>query len=248
MGVLVPEGFVLSSLANDAERTVVGAFVSGLSDGWLILPSVGLRIADRDRELDVVLIHETYGIVDIEVKGHLVHIARGQWCRGEYDEPLVPSPPWQAKGNAYALRDHLRTVFPGLNHLEVSWGIAFPNTEAVRGNLPPEVTREQVLTRVDLDDVSEAVEVLASQRYQSQVLTADDISVRVRAGLPVWTDIHSLTGDVRSGLQSLGPPAEGDPYAELRLRTVSGDITIAHLADAPGSDGTHEHPSLHQNR
>ncbi len=176
MGVLVPEGFALSSLANDAERTVVDAFVSGLSDGWLILPSVGLRIADRDRELDVVLIHETYGIVDIEVKGHLVHIARGQWCRGEYDEPLVPSPPWQAKGNAYALRDHLRTVFPGLVHLEVSWGIVFPNTETVRGNLPPEVTREQVLTRVDLDDVAEAVEVLASQRYQTQVLTSDDIS------------------------------------------------------------------------
>ena len=184
MGVLVPEGFVLSSLANDAERIVVEAFVSGLSDGWLVLPSVGLRIAERDRELDVVLIHETYGIVDIEVKGHLVHVVRGQWCRGPHDEPLVPSPPWQAKGNAYALRDHLRTVFPAFEHLEVSWGIAFPNTEAVRGALPPEVTREQVLTRADLDDVAEAVEVLASQRYQTQVLTNDDIDQIVQVLRP----------------------------------------------------------------
>lgn len=63
-----------------------------------------------------------------------------------------------------------------------------------------------------------------------------DISVQVSAGLPVWTDIHSLSGDVRSALQSLGQPAEGDPYVELRLRSVSGDIAVAHLASAPDHD------------
>ncbi|MEO6988546.1 MAG: NERD domain-containing protein [Aquihabitans sp.] len=184
MGVLVPEDFVLSSLANDAERAVVDSLVRGLSDGWLVLPSVGLRIGGRDRELDVVLIHETYGIVDIEVKGHRVHIAGGQWCHGRHDEPLVPSPPRQAKNNAYALRNHLRTVFPGLDRLEVSWGIAFPHTEVVRGALPPEVTREQVLTRVDLDDAAEAIEVLASQGYTTQVLTRDDIDQIVQVLCP----------------------------------------------------------------
>lgn len=70
-----------------------------------------------------------------------------------------------------------------------------------------------------------------------------DVSVQVRAGLPVWTDIHSLTGDVRSGLQSLGQPAEGDPYVELRLRTVSGDIAVAHLVGAPDYGHTSQHPS-----
>ncbi|USQ76900.1 DUF4097 family beta strand repeat-containing protein [Ornithinimicrobium cryptoxanthini] len=70
-----------------------------------------------------------------------------------------------------------------------------------------------------------------------------DVSVQVRAGLPVWTDIHSLSGDVRSGLQSLGQPAEGDPYVELRLRTVSGDIAVAHLVEAPEHDPASQHQS-----
>lgn len=58
-----------------------------------------------------------------------------------------------------------------------------------------------------------------------------DLSVAVAAGLPTWTDINTMTGDVRSSLQSLGEPAEGQPYVELRLRTVSGDIVVGHLAD-----------------
>lgn len=184
MGVLVPEDFLLSSLANEAERAVVEAFVTQLSDGWLVLPSVGLRLGGRDRELDVVLIHETFGIVDIEVKGHLIRIVDGQWCSGPHRAPLATSPPKQAMGNAYALRDHLRTVFPGLTRLEVSWGIAFPNTEAVIGVLPPEVTTEQVLTRAHLDDAAEAVEVLASQGYTTQLLTVGDIEQIVQVLRP----------------------------------------------------------------
>ena len=175
MGVLVPEDFVLSSLANEAERAVVDALVTQLSDGWLVLPSVGLRCSERDRELDVVLIHETYGIVDIEVKGHLVRVVEGQWCSGRHGVPLVPSPPKQAMGNAYALRDHLRAVFPALDRLEVSWGLAFPNTDTVSGALPPEMTREQVLTRPELHAAGDAVEILAAQRYSTQKLTRDDI-------------------------------------------------------------------------
>lgn len=184
VGTLVPEDFVLSSLVNDAERAVVDAFVSGLSDSWLVLPSVGLRLDGRDRELDVVLIHQTYGIVDIEVKGHLIRIVDGQWCSGRHDAPLATSPPKQAMGNAYALRNHLRTVFPGLPRLEVAWGIALPNTDAVLGVLPPEVVMEQVLTRPDLEDAADAVEILASQRYTTQLLTVADVEQIVQVLRP----------------------------------------------------------------
>ncbi|NLG20822.1 MAG: DUF4097 domain-containing protein [Actinomycetales bacterium] len=57
-----------------------------------------------------------------------------------------------------------------------------------------------------------------------------DLTVAVAPGLPAWTDIHTLTGDVTSTLLSLGQPAEGEPYVELRLRSVSGDIVVGHLA------------------
>lgn len=55
---------------------------------------------------------------------------------------------------------------------------------------------------------------------------AGDVSVGVEAGLPVWTDISTLTGEVRSTLRGAGQAAEGDPFVELRAVTVAGDIRL----------------------
>jgi DUF4097 and DUF4098 domain-containing protein YvlB len=53
-----------------------------------------------------------------------------------------------------------------------------------------------------------------------------DIRVGVAGGLPVWTDVTTLTGTVSSTLAGAGQPAEGDPYLELHAKTVSGDIYL----------------------
>lgn len=54
-----------------------------------------------------------------------------------------------------------------------------------------------------------------------------DVRVGVPAGLPVWTDINSITGSVHSGLRGGGRPEEGEDYVELRVSTVSGDVHLA---------------------
>lgn len=56
-----------------------------------------------------------------------------------------------------------------------------------------------------------------------------DIRVGIPAGIPVWTDISSMTGTVRSDLQGAGQPAEGQDYIELRAKTVSGDVHLEQL-------------------
>ena len=53
-----------------------------------------------------------------------------------------------------------------------------------------------------------------------------DIRVGVPAGLPVWTDVTSMSGSVRSDLQGAGEPAEGQDFVELRAGTVSGDVHL----------------------
>jgi DUF4097 and DUF4098 domain-containing protein YvlB len=53
-----------------------------------------------------------------------------------------------------------------------------------------------------------------------------DVRVGVPAGTPVWTDITTVTGDIRSSLTGTGEPAEGQPYVELRAKTVSGDVVL----------------------
>lgn len=53
-----------------------------------------------------------------------------------------------------------------------------------------------------------------------------DIRVGIPAGVPVWTDLSTVSGQIRSALKGSGQPAEGQDHVELRARTVSGDITL----------------------
>lgn len=56
-----------------------------------------------------------------------------------------------------------------------------------------------------------------------------DIHVGIPAGVPVWTDVSSVTGSVTSSLAGAGQPAEGQDYIELRAKTVSGDVHLEQL-------------------
>ena len=96
------------------------------------------------------------------------------------------------------------------------------------GDVRIEVSRQGAGVTTASGDV--AVALLGGGGVEARTASGD-ILVGVAAGLPAWTDIHTLSGDVSSGLQSLGAPAEGDPFVELRLRTVSGDIRVRHLAE-----------------
>ena len=102
MGTLIPEDYPLRELVNEAERRVVTAFRDGLNDGWLVIPDVALRERDRDYQLDVVLIHQAFGVVDIEIKGHAPEIRDGLWWA--HGQRMQPQPIAQAQSNAYALR------------------------------------------------------------------------------------------------------------------------------------------------
>jgi DUF4097 and DUF4098 domain-containing protein YvlB len=53
-----------------------------------------------------------------------------------------------------------------------------------------------------------------------------DVLIGVPAGVPVWTDLTTVSGDIRSDLQGAGQPEPGQDYIELRAKTVSGDIQL----------------------
>lgn len=56
-----------------------------------------------------------------------------------------------------------------------------------------------------------------------------DVTVGVPAGIPVWTDVTTVSGSVRSDLEGAGQPADGQDFVEVRARTVSGDVTLEQL-------------------
>jgi DUF4097 and DUF4098 domain-containing protein YvlB len=58
---------------------------------------------------------------------------------------------------------------------------------------------------------------------------SSDIHIGIPAGTPVWTDINTVTGSIRSGVTGAGQPGDGQDHVELRARTVSGDIILEQL-------------------
>jgi len=56
---------------------------------------------------------------------------------------------------------------------------------------------------------------------------SSDVRIGVPAGLPVWTDLSSVTGRIHSGITGVGQPEEGADHLEVRATTVSGDITLS---------------------
>jgi DUF4097 and DUF4098 domain-containing protein YvlB len=53
-----------------------------------------------------------------------------------------------------------------------------------------------------------------------------DIRLGVPAGTPVWTDISSSTGRIRSTLTPTGAPADGQDHVQVRAKTVTGDVYL----------------------
>ena len=53
-----------------------------------------------------------------------------------------------------------------------------------------------------------------------------DVRVGVPAGLPVWTDVSTVSGSLRSDIESAGEARAGEDHLEVRARTVSGDVLL----------------------
>ena len=56
-----------------------------------------------------------------------------------------------------------------------------------------------------------------------------DIRVGVPAGVPVWTDVSTMSGRINSTLPRLGEPAPGQEHVEVRVHSGSGDVTLVSL-------------------
>jgi hypothetical protein len=58
-----------------------------------------------------------------------------------------------------------------------------------------------------------------------------DVRVGIPEGVPVWTDVSSVSGRIGSDLTGAGQPGPGQDYIEVRARTVSGDIVLRQLRE-----------------
>lgn len=71
------------------------------------------------------------------------------------------------------------------------------------------------------------VRIRQVQRGRTRARAASgNIHVGVRDGTAAWLDVSTVSGTVRSELESAGEPGPADERVELGLTTVSGNVTI----------------------
>lgn len=116
--------------------------------------------------------------------------------------------------------------------LSVSTGSGDVRIESVGGRLAIKTGSGDVLVGDAADDLSLStgsgdltVEVAHKGRYVVKGASGD-VRIGVPAGTPVWTDITTVSGRVRSDLSPVGAPADGQDHLEIRATTASGDIHL----------------------
>ncbi|UUZ61360.1 DUF4097 family beta strand repeat-containing protein [Nocardioides sp. B-3] len=116
--------------------------------------------------------------------------------------------------------------------LAVSTGSGDVRIESVGGQLVIKTGSGDVQVGEAADDLSLStgsgdltVDVAHKGKYVLKGASGD-VRIGVPAGTPVWTDISTISGRVRSDLTPVGAPAEGRDHLEIRATTASGDITL----------------------
>ena len=209
MGVLIPADFDLRILTNPAERRVVENLRDRLTHSWKIIPRLDVASAKRPHEVDVLIFHEKYGVIGIEVKGGQVTVKEGEWYVGK--RRLDTPAPRQAQDACYALRDRVRQAHHCFEQFHVHHAVAMPDTDDTGIDLVPlQATRETLLFQEDLNHVGKRViELLMTNQY---------VQYNVQREIPAMTpqQIEEFVKVVRPTI-----PYKRDPEAQARDARIS---------------------------
>lgn len=91
-----------------------------------------------------------------------------------------------------------------------------------------DVRIDEASGRVELNTASGDVDLRSVAEGDVRINSASgDVSVGIAAGSRLWIDAQSLAGDTSSELELEGAPSgEEGPLVELRVQTMSGDISV----------------------
>lgn len=199
--VVVPEGSDVSTKTGSADTETSG-------DLGTVMCKTGSGDIEVDKAGGAVVVESGSGDVRCHEAGDAVRIKSGS---GDIDLGDVRGRTGISTGSG-----------------DVVIGVAHETTVVKTGSGDLEVKRAE--GDVSLTTASGDLVIRHAPRGK---ITAKNVSGDVRIGIPggtpVWTDVNSVTGDVKSDLQSVGKPAEGQDYVELRATTVSGDVHLVQV-------------------
>ncbi len=257
--VEISKGNVSVRCADTSESTVVveGKYADDVvveqhGDSITVIePSRGRIFGDNALRVDVVVPERSNnavrtGSADIQVAGPAGHVQLRSGS-GDCTVELVEGHLLVETGSGEARVDDVRgnlKIKSGSGDVEigevggsasVSTGSGDVTLETARGNTVVKTGSGDLSIGAAHDDTSFStgsgdVSVDLVERGRLTVKGASgDVSIGVKSGVPVWTDITTVSGTIRSELQGAGQPQEGQDHIEVRAKTVSGDIALSEV-------------------
>jgi hypothetical protein len=170
----LPQSIIDDPLRN-AERTVYER-LGKLSNKFTVYYSVpwqshlGYSVA-IDGEADFVLVHPEIGIIVLEVKGGDISFdpTENQWFTT--GGIRIKDPVDQGRKNHYALLEKLQTL-PGWDanrYINIGHAVSFPSVFVKEKILKPDLSREIILDRGDLDDIPSSITRIASHLFGKNI-------------------------------------------------------------------------------
>jgi DUF4097 and DUF4098 domain-containing protein YvlB len=163
------------------------------------------------------------GDVRIDVIAAPAHIESGS---GDLSIDRVEGPLEIKTGSGDVVLEHLggpASIATGSGDVQIATAVGPVQVKSGSGDLRVRNALEDVALSTASGDL------VIDRMLRGQIAAKNvsgDIRVGVPGGVPVWTDINSVTGSVRSNLEGVGEPAGDQDYIELRATTVSGDISL----------------------
>jgi DUF4097 and DUF4098 domain-containing protein YvlB len=84
-------------------------------------------------------------------------------------------------------------------------------------------------SRADLSVSTGSGDAAVRLQHRGSVTTksaSGSVRIGVPGGIPVWTDVSTISGRLHSTLEGAGQPADGEDHIEIRVTSASGDISL----------------------
>ena len=216
MGVLIPADYDLRLLDKSLpEKRVVQLLRDQLSDSWKIIHRLDLLTEKRAYEIDIIIFHEKYGVIGIEVKGGQVSLQGGIWTAGK--RILKEPPAVQSKNSCRALQSKLRETIPSLEKINIYSAVALPDSDDSEVDITPlDVVPESFFFQSDLqektlgprlfDFLTKVAYIDQYVRYSEPVMSHQQIQDFVKFVRPTisykW-DPEAQANEARTSLDSI---------------------------------------------
>lgn len=211
-----------------SERRVFEA-LSRLDDEWTVLHSVKWQSKRNGRqgdgEADFLLIHQTRGILILEVKGGDVDLRNGSWFSVNTATRVtsrIKDPFQQAVASKHALLGYLEEHQLPMKSIPIAHAVAFPGVTLAKGQtFGPAAPLAIVWDRVGIDDIPRSLETTCRHWNMMAIMTAQERSRIVQLLAPTTSVRRRLVdeiGDIEKRLLQLTEEQKYDFAILRRLR------------------------------